>query len=207
MQPRLNKWKLAGLGAVILSGALVVLAILAVAAKASTVDRCPNAPDVLKVVDGAHQRAQKGWNSRTVEKDHETIVRVRTQKRCVPTQKGRRYVRWQIHVAKAEFRRAKRKALAEKLYDNITSEPGQDRLAVLRSCESGGRYYIYYGAYGMKEGWAASLEHFNSDPRAVKWQKLTGDGPTSPPGSASHAEQDIRASLLYQHGGWWACAF
>lgn len=178
----------------------------------TNIDRCPNQPEVLKTTAGAHKRAQKGWDSQKLKKNHSTIERVRIQSRCAPTKEGRRFVNWQIRLARAEYKKAKKKALVKKLYDNITSAPGQARLAVLRQCESTNRYNdpsAPAGAYGMLQGWALSGDYFASDDRAKKWQKLTGDGPTSPPYTASKHEQDIRASLLYQHHGTspWECPF
>lgn len=86
----------------------IVALVLAPTASAKTnVDRCPNQPDVLKVVKGAHERAQKGWNSKTLKKDKNAIERVRIQARCVPTQKGRKHVNEQIDKARAQFKDAK----------------------------------------------------------------------------------------------------
>jgi len=174
----------------------------------TNVDRCPNQPEVLKTAAGAHKRAQKAWDSRKVKRDQQTIKRVRIQARCAPTKEGRKYVREQIDQAKRQYRKAK----IESIYDRLTAAPGQARLAVLRQCESTNRYNdpaAPAGAYGMLEGWALSGWYFNQERLPLKWQRLTGDGPTSPPYLASPDEQDIRASLLYQHQGTspWACPF
>lgn len=203
--------RLAALGALVATAAALLL-ITTGEARATGVDRCPNQPDVLKVVDGAHKRAQKGWNHRTLKKDPQTIKRVRIQARCAPTKKGRRHVKRQISVARAQYKKAKKKALIRRIYNKITSAPGQARLAVLRQCESTNRYNspaAPAGAYGMLQGWALSGSYFSSEKLPRKWQRLTDDGPTSPPWQASPHEQDIRASLLYQHHGTgpWECPF
>ncbi len=105
-QVNISKWAIA-LWAII-SVIVLTAAIIAVSAKAKTsVDRCPNQPAKLKTASGAHKRAQKGWDSKKVEKNHGAIKRVRTQSRCAPTQEGRKYVNKEIDKAKAQYRDAK----------------------------------------------------------------------------------------------------
>lgn len=185
-----------------------LLAILLMPDKAHSATCGPSVSTTAK----SHARAQRGWDSRKVKKHPDAIARVRLQSRCVPPGKPQAFVKDQISEARHEYKRAKRKHLAERLYDKITSAPGQARLAVLRQCESTNRYNdpsAPAGAYGMLQGWSLSGSYFASDKRARKWQKITGDGPTSPPYMASPPEQDIRASLLYQHHGTgpWECPF
>lgn len=173
---------------------------------ATSVDRCPNQPEVLKTTAGAHERAQKGWNSETVKKNPKTIHRVRIQSRCAPTQEGRKFVNKHIDKARAQYKKAKKKAQAKKLYNKITSAPGQARLAVLRQCESTNRYNdpsAPAGAYGMLQGWSLAQTYYTK-----KMVKFFGS-PSSPPYTATPVQQDILASLLYQHHGTspWECPF
>jgi hypothetical protein len=185
--------------------AVFVVAIVAITATADArtqVDRCPSQPDVLKTAAGAHKRAAKGWNAKTLDRDKETIRRVRIQARCAPTQEGRRYVREQIERARRHFHKAKVAAY----YAKLTAAPGQARLAVLRQCESTNRYNdpsAPAGAYGMLQGWSLALTYWTS-----KMTRYFGY-PSSPPYTATPEQQDILASLLYQHQGTspWECPF
>jgi hypothetical protein len=185
--------------------AILVVGIIAITATADArtqVDRCPSQPDVLKTAAGAHKRAAKGWNAKTLRKDAQTIQRVRIQARCAPTQEGRRYVRDQIERARAHFHKAKVAAY----YAKLTAAPGQARLAVLRQCESTNRYNdpaAPAGAYGMLQGWSLALTYWTS-----KMDRYFGH-PSSPPYTATPEQQDILASLLYQHHGTgpWECPF
>lgn len=184
---------------------LIVVAINVISAKAvqaTTIDRCPNQPQVLKTAEGAHKRAAKGWNAKKVKKDKSAIERVRIQSRCAPTKDGRKYVKNEIKNAKKRYKKAK----IDRLYNELTASPGQARLQRLRWCESGNRYNdpsAPAGAYGMLQGWSVSLSYYKES----GWIKLTGDKPDSPPYTAGKKEQDIRASLLHQHGGSWECAY
>ena len=165
------------------------------------IDRCPSQPDILKTAAGAKHRAEKGWNARTLHKDKGTIERVRIQSRCAPTQEGRKYVKDQIDRAKRKYHAAK----VQDLYDRITASPGQARLAVLRQCESTNRYNspdAPAGAYGMTPpAWSLAKTYWTK-----KMTRYWGSPPT-PPYLATEVQQDVLASLLYQHGGNWSCAF
>jgi hypothetical protein len=188
---------------VLLAAGVAAIFVIVVRADAATkVDRCPNQPDVLKTAAGAHKRAAKGWNAKTLRKDKQTIERVRIQARCAPTQEGRRYVREQIERARAHYRKSKVAAY----YAKLTAAPGQARLAVLRQCESTNRYNdpaAPAGAYGMLQGWSLALTYWTS-----KMDRYFGH-PSSPPYTATPEQQDILASLLYQHHGTgpWECPF
>lgn len=191
----------------ILAGVLALaLLITATAPGKTNVDRCPNAPEVLKTPAGAHERAAKGWNRKTLKKNRGAIQRVRTQARCVPTKNGRQHVQTQIDTARYKYKKAKFKAAKKALYNKITSAPGQARLAVLRQCESTNRYNdpsAPAGAYGMLQGWSLAQTYYTK-----KMRKYFGN-PSSPPYTATPDQQDILASLLYQHHGTspWECPF
>lgn len=191
--------------------AVGVVAILVIAATADGASKHKCTPNV-STTKKAHQRAQHGWDSEKVKKRPKVIARVRLQSRCVPDGAPAEFVKERIAEARKEYRKAKKKEKIKTIYRKITSAPGQVRLAVLRQCESTNRYNspaAPAGAYGMLQGWALSGTYFSSEKLPRKWQRLTGDGPTSPPYMASPDEQDIRASLLYQHHGTspWACPF
>jgi hypothetical protein len=142
--------------------------------------------DRLDTTKGAHERAQKGWNSETVEKDHGAITRVRRQKQCVPQGKSKRFVKRQIKVAKKQYRAAKEQ---QNLYGGI-DPPGEDYLRNLRYCESGshGLYAAntgngFYGAYQFT---------------LSTWASVGGSGY---PHLASPDEQDYRAAVLWRQQG------
>lgn len=178
----------------ILLPAFVMLVAAASGGSRTQVDRCPNQPEVLKTASGAHKRAQKGWNSEKVKKDKETIQRVRTQARCAPTKEGRKYVNEQIDKAKKQYKKAK----IEKFYRKLTAVPGQAWLRAIRQCESTNRYNdpsAPAGAYGMLQGWDLALTYWTK-----KMTRYFGY-PSSPPYTATRKQQDILASLLYQHYG------
>lgn len=162
-------------------------------------DRCDQFP-ALATAQGAKQRAEKGWNADKLKTSKSAQKRVRIQAKCAPSADGRKHVRHAIEDARYQYK-------VEVLYVKLTDPPGQDRLRVLRGCESGA--YGYHspaapaGAYGMLQGWAVSLPYYLDS----GWVELTGDEPTSQPYQASKRQQDIRASLLYRHGGSWECPF
>lgn len=175
-------------------------------ASATNVDRCPNQPAVLKTAKGAKKRAHKAWNHRTLKKDKDAIQRVRIQARCVPTVKGRAHVKHHIDEARGDYKKAKYRYKKHQLYKKITAAPGQARLAVLRQCESTNRYNspaAPAGAYGMLQGWALAQTYYTG-----KMERFFGPIP-SQPYLATPAQQDILASLLYQHHGTspWECPF
>lgn len=199
---------LIGLGAMMLVAVVLGAMTMIVPGVASAgpdkthVDRCPFQPEVLKTAAGAHERARKGWNAHKVKKDHGAIERVRIQARCAPTQDGRKYVNDQIDRARHRFKEAK----VQQLYDRITASPGQSRLAVLRQCESTNRYNdpsAPAGAYGMLQGWSLAKTYLTK-----KMVRFFGF-PPSPPYLATPTQQDVLASLLYQHKGTspWECPF
>lgn len=162
-------------------------------------DRCEQFP-TLSTAQGAAARAEKAWNADKLKTSKSAQKRVRIQAKCAPTAEGRKHVRKLIKDARTDYK-------IEVLYVKLTDPPGQDRLRVLRGCESGA--YGYHspaapaGAYGMLQGWAVSLPYYLDS----GWIELTGDEPTSQPYQASKRQQDIRASLLYRHGGSWECPF
>src|SRR5574338_1178915 len=97
----INKWAIAAWA--IISVVILAITLSIVSAKAdASVDRCPNQPAKLKTASGAHKRAQRGWDSKRVEKNHGAIKRVRIQSRCAPTKEGRAYVNGRIDKARAE---------------------------------------------------------------------------------------------------------
>lgn len=178
---------------------LIAILLLVITHDAEAAQSKSKCDPVLTTTKGAHDRAQKGWNSNKLKKSHEAIARVREQARCVPDGKPRHYVKTQIRKAKKQFKQE-----PDRMYDEITSSPGQDRLARLRWCESGNRYNdpsAPAGAYGMLHGWAESQRYYTS-----KMKRAFGT-PTSPPYTTAPVIQDVLASLLYQHGGWWECPF
>lgn len=188
--------------ALLLAAAALVTSMLAptvAGGEGGRPDRCDRFP-ALQTARGAKQRAEKGWDAGKLKTSHSAQVRVRIQSKCAPSRAGRKHVRGAIHRARFQYKKAS-------LYFELTDPPGQDRLRVLRGCESGA--YGYHsaaapaGAYGMLEGWSESLPYYKHS----GWIELTGDEPTAKPYQASRAQQDIRASLLYRHGGWWECAF
>jgi hypothetical protein len=168
-------------------------------------DYCAKYP-ALQTVDGSKQRAKKGWNADKVKTNKGAQERVRIQSHCAPTKEGRKRIRDRIAKARSAYKAAKFEQARERLYDKITSAPGQARLAVLRQCESTNRYNdpsAPAGAYGMLQGWSLSLSYWT--------KKLTRyfGYPSSPPYTATPDQQDIAASLLYQHHGTspWECGF
>jgi len=164
-------------------------------------DYCDRYP-ALQTAHGAYKRAQKGWNAKKVKTNRGAQKRVRIQSHCAPTKQGRKHVKLAIKKARKHYKKAEVRAL----YDEITSAPGQARLAVLRQCESTNRYNdpaAPAGAYGMLQGWSLAKTYYTSEMR-----KAFGD-PPSPPYLATPEQQDILASLLYQHHGTgpWECGF
>jgi len=190
----------------ILIGLLIVgilaLVVFSGEAKAAGGNCTPN----VSTTDKAHHRAQRGWDSDKVKKRPKVIDRVRLQARCVPDGAPQAFVKGHIKQARKQYRKAKEKAKIKAFYDKLTASPGQARLAVLRQCESTNRYNdpaAPAGAYGMLQGWSLALTYWTK-----KMTRYFGY-PSSPPYTATPDQQDILASLLYQHHGTgpWECPF
>jgi len=181
-------------------GVAAIFAIVATADASTANGRCtPNVSTTKK----AHHRAHRGWDDKKIVKRPKVIERVRLQARCVPDGKPEAFVRGHIEKARKQYKEAK---TAQKLYRRLTSAPGQARLAALRQCESTNRYNdpaAPAGAYGMLQGWDLALTYWTK-----KMTRYFGY-PSSPPYTATPTQQDILASLLYQHHGTspWECPF
>lgn len=142
---------------------------------------------ILATASGAVERANKGWNAREMKTRRRPQARVRIQRRCAPSQKGRRHVREAINHARMKFGKAAAEQEIANAYGDI-DPPGADYLAQLRTCESGGNYSTntgngFYGAYQFD---------------LQTWGSVGGSGL---PSDASPAEQDYRAALLWRSRG------
>lgn len=119
--------------------------------------------------------------------------RIRAHKQCLASKGKRRKIGRHRKAKLRAFRkhRKQKRAAREKPKGpqyGALNPPGAAFLAALRACESGGNYATntgngFYGAYQFDLG---------------TWASVGGSGL---PSNASPAEQDYRASLLYQSRG------
>lgn len=171
--------------ALVLAAAALILAATA-GADQGRPDYCERYP-ALSTAQGAVERANKGWNAREVKTSEQAIRRVRIQRRCAPSQRGRRHVRGAIDHARHKYKKAVAAQGIANAYGDI-DPPGEAYLAQLRACESGGAYSTntgngFYGAYQFD---------------LQTWASVGGSGL---PSDASPAEQDYRAALLWRSRG------
>ena len=143
---------------------------------------------VLATVQGAGDRANKGWNAREVKTNEEAIRRVRIQRRCAPSKKGRRHVREAIDHARHKYQRA---VAAQESEWPTPEEVGvsTSTLYAIRDCESGGDYTAISPDGTYRGGFQFDY---------ATWASVGGAGD---PAGASPAEQDYRAALLYRQSG------
>lgn len=163
--------------------ALILPATAGADARPPVCDRHP----VLATAKGAHERAAKGWNARTLKTNGEAIQRVRVQRRCAPSKKGRRHVRHVIADARAEYQRAVEQA--ENPYPDPESLPYYSQLYSIAGCESG-----HDPGAVSPDGTYRGLFQFDYG----TWGTVGGSGD---PAAASVEEQYFRANTLYSQRG------
>lgn len=137
---------------------------------------------VLATAKGAVKRANKGWDSEKLKKSQPAIKRVRIQKRCAPTRKGRKHVRRAIDNAKSDYKKALRNVSPWPPAEEL---PDYNYLYGVAECETGGKmdpaihddatgssYHGLFqfdlqtwGSVGGGEGESAS------DPHAASWDE------------------------------------
>lgn len=61
---------------------------------------------LVSTTDGAHKRAQQGWDSKALKTRAGKIAKVRLQARCVPEGKPEEFVRSQIEKAQKQYKEA-----------------------------------------------------------------------------------------------------
>jgi hypothetical protein len=169
------------------TGAVLAALILPATAGADARPPVCDKHPVLATAAGAVERAAKGWNARTLKTNGEAIRRVRVQRRCAPSKKGRRHVRHVIADARREYKTAVEAAgnpypdpplLAyySELYAIGGCESGHDPAAVSPDGTYRGYFQFDYGTWGSVGG--------------------SGD-----PAAASVEEQYYRANTLYSQRG------
>lgn len=112
-------------------------------------DYCERYP-ALQTAKGSKDRAEKGWNSEKLKESNEAQRRVRIQKHCAPSRKGRRHVRRNIDRARADYQQAVDEAKTP-WPDDIRDNPDYEYLNGVRACESpdgrdspDGKYHGYF---------------------------------------------------------------
>lgn len=173
--------KYAAVGAVV--AALTLPAAASADARPPICDKHP----VLRTAKGSVERANKGWNARKVKTNDEAIRRVRVQRRCAPSKKGRRHVRGAIDHSRHKYKRAVEAAANP--YPEPTSLRYYHELYAIAGCESG-----HDPQAVSPDGTYRGLFQFDYG----TWGTVGGSGD---PAAASVEEQYYRADLLYQSRG------
>lgn len=142
---------------------------------------------VLTTTKGAHKRARRGWDAKAVKERPKAQRRVRLQASCVPDGKPQRFVRKQIRMARADYKKAKKASFPTPEEVGVSTET----LRAIAECETGGTMDpeihdpsgTYHGLFQFDLG---------------TWASVGGSGD---PHTASEDEQYYRAALLYKRSG------